>query len=1158
MSQVVDRLAPIAAKGPVVATHIGAFTETNTPQTYERYNREALTYVCPPEIADFQQQMLDKILRQGTAIGCIVAPFGYGKTSAAIATWKLCEAKGVLALPPFSCGSIGELGQAMASGVIERLGPDHAVKIQKAHDTLIVSSAQRLAQQDSEQYQINFETALRSIEDKIERGILQVEAMSNHLLIFIEQLTQIVVDAGYKGFLVIVDEFQQFLGNINKTTITNFRTLVWGLRTRGSVPFGFLITLDPDTERNLNERAGDIMHRIKEDGLYLDFTDAYDREFPRLLWTRYAEILGFTDYSQQIVDYATLDAIGQIGERHDLSNGPRTVIDVFQHIANTYATKQQPYSPMDLINDFMTGAIRFDGDQSKIASLVTELTSYDYIKRAPKRFETLKLIAAFPRGCPREVSERYNLADSYDELADLLRGEILTELPEGIALIDLQKVGKPQNKLNIILKKYWLHITEDEIVADKAVRLFAKYALEPLFPPSHNLISGWSSEDADFQLTPNGSYSRTYEGTFFEEYPKRRVYLQVCHSLDQAYPSDQFADVSFTFVLQRLNADPIAPAYDPTSRTFTLSLPINRPFDLPIPRDVRWIEEYLRPVVISPGVLLSLLDYIESHAPTIEGITTSEMARIEAHQQKLQTFLLTAVFGENLFQGLGLNVLARGEQSIREVLFSVLRSAYPTYRTLITSPQWETVLKAYAKALGLVGALHSRGIEPLSDAKSFIAAIFGFRNHAGFESQSKQYEDLLSIEKWTGDSGSVRFQRHPGETILHNAIILDSLDRGRLTQIGRRDGYLPEEVSWLAEFLVLRGFIQFDEETQTYIPTHTLSSPELEQLAFEIREESELLRLVVDTPSLRQVLEQVARAVTNLKTGELTDVQLLLLQAQNTVQQERPRIAKQLSSQLLSLRSTIHQHIDALKRSLPISNTGSPLDTHINGVGRILANRREVYAESLNRFSISINYALNQPSLADDARSLYKLIDASNAIFGEYNALAQTVEDILGLSSRHLDWIKLVQRLQQVAKYNEVLDTLADTTGFEREHITITQELMEALSVDGLQRYQTLFEAYWSRVLALLDEVSTAIKAQQIAQAKTEPKPSTVSQQSARSKKHPKNLDPILKLIEVADVSFAQVVDALNLTAEELQKRLIELEMQGQITVLITKGNKKQ
>jgi len=68
----------------------------------------------------------------------------------------------------------------------------------------------------------------------------------------------------------------------------------------------------------------------------------------------------------------------------------------------------------------------------------------------------------------------------------------------------------------------------------------------------------------------------------------------------------------------------------------------------------------------------------------------------------------------------------------------------------------------------------------------------------------------------------------------------------------------------------------------------------------------------------------------------------------------------------------------------------------------------------------------------------------------------------------------------------------------------------------------------------------------------------SASQQTARPEKHAKKLDPILNLIEGTDVSFAQLVDASNLTAEELQKRLVELEIQGQLTILITKGDKKR
>ena len=153
-------------------------------------------------------------------------------------TWRICEQNGILAIPPFSCSSVAEMGKAIATGIMFRLGINtkSANRVKEAYEGYLISSARRLAEQDVEFYNINYEAALHSIEDKIERGFLQIEATGSHLLGFLEVLTQIVVESGFKGLLIIVDEFQQFLGNINKAVITNFRTLVWGLRTRGTLP----------------------------------------------------------------------------------------------------------------------------------------------------------------------------------------------------------------------------------------------------------------------------------------------------------------------------------------------------------------------------------------------------------------------------------------------------------------------------------------------------------------------------------------------------------------------------------------------------------------------------------------------------------------------------------------------------------------------------------------------------------------------------------------------------------------------------------------------------------------------------------------------------------------------------------------------------------
>jgi predicted Rossmann fold nucleotide-binding protein DprA/Smf involved in DNA uptake len=114
---------------------------------------------------------------------------------------------------------------------------------------------------------------------------------------------------------------------------------------------------------------------------------------------------------------------------------------------------------------------------------------------------------------------------------------------------------------------------------------------------------------------------------------------------------------------------------------------------------------------------------------------------------------------------------------------------------------------------------------------------------------------------------------------------------------------------------------------------------------------------------------------------------------------------------------------------------------------------------------------------------------------------------------------------------------------------------MEGLSVDGLQRYHTLFIDCAPRVSALLDEVSTAIKAQQLAVNATIPvKSEPQAQQQRRPEKRAQKQDPVLGLIQGTTVSFAHLVNAANLTADELQKHLLELEKQRQIKITISKG----
>lgn len=1159
----VPDLSVLKQKTPIVATHVGQF-DGNYSETFRRYQNEVSTFVQAGEIQQYQRKLLDTILAPKTTLGCLVAPFGYGKTSTAIGLWQAASEVGLLAVPPFSCSSIAEMAHAIATGVERSLcctHPEASARIQLAYNTYLVSSAERLAQQDAAEYDISLEVAHRSIQDKLTRGLLTLEASGIHLLRFLDQLTETIIDAGFAGLLIIVDEFQQFLGNINKAVITSFRTLIWGLKTRRSQPLGFLFTMDPDTERNLSDRAGDILHRVKEDGLYLNFANMYDREFPRMLWDRYATLFGFQEDNSLIVDRATLESIGQICERVDLSNGPRTVINVFQQIATARTAYSQPYSPLDLIDDFLNGAIKFDGDRNKIASLVTELTSYDYIKRSPQRVKALKMIAAFPRGCSREVAEQYSLVDTIDHLVDELRGEILTELPEGIALIDLQRVGKPQNKLNIILKKYWLQITEAEIISVRIPNLFGHYVIEPLFPTYTHALSGWRREVDDFTLTPAGGYWQIYEGTFSREYPMRRICVQICRDLKQAIDPlglTKELDLNLIFVLHTEGDQHKESRHYSDRHTLVMHIPVHTPFALPLTRDIRWIEDYLRPVVMSPAVLLSLLDSIDRQLPTIEGVTTTEKQRIADTQAKLQTFLLTMLVDEVLFSGLEIPLISRGAAALAEAMFVLCRNYYPNYQTLATLAQWENLLMSYQQALAsdTLTLLQRRGIEPVEDTKANIAGLFGQSNHAGFQSQGRQLEPLLLINHWAGSQASIKFQQHPGEIHLLNFVNHNvGMSRDDLLQAGRRIGYTFKESEYLLTFLQQRGYLEFVPELCVYRSSSTLSYTELEDLNQDVQQELALHNtILLENTHLKQIESGLSELQSQLQHNQqLDEAQVRLTHYQRQLYIARSQLSQHLRKQMTVLHNELHQISEQLKKPLRLLADEIELSTHLNGMQRSIVaehiptiKRVEITATKLSEF-------LQQPfnlstSSVSQLETFINMVQSLKCEAVEQQRQAQNLIDRALLYSQ---WVELMEEVQRIKSYLKVAARIVDTTSLHHTMEELISQIQQNFSVFGVKGLSETYERYAPSLKKINDELQVAVRlAEQSAAYYSAEKSKSAS---ADTDPGTDSQSPVVVLLSQKQTSsLTNLLSQTGLTPGQLINELINLERSQLITVTIS------
>lgn len=1151
-------LNTLAEKEPVVATHVGIFDSDNIEQTYWRYQNETTTFVVSPEILQYQKQFIQTILEQKTTLACLVAPFGYGKTSTAINIWKASMDAGLLAIPPFSCNSIAEMGQAIATALIYRLesigDAKSASQVREAFHKYLTSSATRLAEQDAKRYGIDLEVALQSIEDKIKSGHLQLEASATHLLGFLEQLVTIASAAGFKGLVIIVDEFQQFLGNINKGVITNFRTLIWGLQTRGELPLGFLITMDPDTERNLTDRGADILHRIRNQGLYLTFSSVYDREFPRELWSRYAEAFGFAKHSSQIVDHATLEAIGQICERPDLSNGPRTVINIFQRIAALQLTRNQAYTPIDLIDDFLTGDIKFDGDRGKIASLVNEICSYDYIRRSSARVQIIKLISAFPRGCPPEVADRYSIRETYDFLLDELRGEILIELPEGVALIDLQRVGKPQNKLNIILKKYWLQITEEEIISDKALQHFARYGVSPLFPEYSSHQSGWKPETNQFLLTPNGGYFRVYEGTFFEEYPERRVAVQICFEVNEAVIPDGYVDAQFIFLIQRQEQTNDS-SFKSVGNipTYIIPIPIHQPFSRQLPRDVRDIESFLSPVVLTPGVLVSLLNYIAEQVPQLEGVSEQEYQRILDTHAKLQEFLLTMLISDETFKNYGIKIYSRGIQAFRDALFNILRSRYPKYQTIQTSPVWRKNLDQYKQALENATSAQRRGIDPLIDTKSAIARLFEQRQYAGFESYIKQYNGLIEILDWRGDSGSITFHRHPHEDFLIEVISVDAgLTEDEVFATSRGQGYLFDETQNLIDFLLLRGYIERDEATDRLIMATTYTQDELINLARTLLNElhfmSEFLQPGDLHSQIRTLLENLER-----KSIDLSDAQVRLVHYQRQVQTARNEITLKLRAIVQNKIEQLYKYKARFDVPLPESAAGILLDSLINGAQRTLQSDVGTALSRLEKRIHAMRKTIEQ-SLDLDTNDFTVFKDYATQVKRELQNADEDekfLKALLDQCETHHNWVQLIDRLKRLSDMTGAAAEITDTKVIEKNIKGIQVEIQQELASEGLKQYRSIYDNFVSPISEIQRELETLVHLAEtrsrngsstyVPALSTAPKPASAPNgKSTLQIEHP-NQDGLVNLREMLQYSNKDEVEFLHY--------LLQLSEAGEILI---------
>ncbi len=762
------------------------------------------------------------------------------KTASAIGLWRAWQEDGLLAIPPISCGSFPDIARGVRDWLTYIL-PECGEPVASAHERFLLGSAEALAQRDEREFGIPFERAIAAIRDKLERGYLDFEDVSLNLLVFLEQATALAVAAGYGGLVVSIDEFQQLLGNASKGTLVALRQLIWGLRTR-ELPLGLLLTMDPDTERTLADRAGDILHRIKDDGLYLNLQHVYSREFPSRLWGQYVKALDLNDGARNAIDRTTLDALGQLCEREDLSNGPRMVINALQMAAIAGEHDgAAPYSPLDLIDHLMDGSIRFDGDRSILPTLLAELLNFPYFQRSAEMTAALKLLAAFPRGCSIDVARRYGLAEAWHKLGDDLRGDIVSELDEGLALVELQRVGRPANRLNVLLRRYWMQITDLQLFAEDASLAFVQVVLPLLFPPKKHDLSGWDGVD-EVRLSADGSYCGIIEGTSAPRFPLRRLFLRVVGEREVVTTDPTAdADLSVLFRLSHSAATTKVSTHDEDSR-LEITLALGGRAEGGLRGGLVWIEHYLSPQPITPALILNLLRYLAREGGS--DYTERDQARIDDTVARLQAWLLAELLPVSAFTVGESTVVQAGQGGLQEFLFGLATRRWPDYKPLAVHQHWGKLLADYETALGRIPPAARVGVAPIEGTKAEISILLGQVRHAGFVSRAKQYGELLRLDRWTANDGAITFLPHPAEMRLSAAVrAVSRLPVDHSYALLRAAGYAAAETQMLIRMAKARGLVAEAERALTTpdVPSAVELVHQAGALATRIREMGEVV-----------------------------------------------------------------------------------------------------------------------------------------------------------------------------------------------------------------------------------------------------------------------------------------------------------------------------
>jgi hypothetical protein len=809
---------------PIADTISGFKAAANPVEALNHYEILARQLWMPPLVEQFGHRFFNSAISGKTAWASVSAPYGFGKTAAAICLWQRARNAGFLAIPPLSCTSFDELAAA-----IEAVASAQVPSLRSALRELRLSTwrdeLDQMARSDSSDYGIPQKILRRLFHDKAQRGRLAFTSETHQFVEFLSKMTRLAANK-CKGLIIVIDELQQLLGPLDVRAINRFREFVWGTRTERA-KFGVILALDTLLESRLARWAEDILHRIREGGLTIKLTDVYTKEFPRWLWANLTDRNGSKKPRVERIAIAddVLLSLGQLVERSDLANGPRTVVDVFQRAVDHFKTQKKQYRVSDLTDDIQAGRLRYLGEGYPIQKELARLLSDEWIATNPVRQSVVKALGTFPQGCPDTILRRaVSNAKRLNETVTELFPSVLVRLAAGWALEGLQQVRRPVTNWEQILQQCWERLPGLDALSAHVPDFVLRILIARLFPRGNPSDPQWEATSTESVAALTGW--RRFRGSFDPDFPKREVAIYINNKRPSSWPED--TTVAFAFVCDddlRSSRRPSAVVGSPGR--IELHLPMFRPLEHGIPAEVSRYSKFIQPEPFRPATILAALHELKSFVDfkeqdRVDSLAAGEMGR----QPQVDSFVVSAtdLLLSELFEGavstaVGKPITLRGTELIRALFSESCRYRFPHYRTLMRTPRWRQMLNTYHTAL-ISSKLDTRALQggaEIEGKKSEIyEKLFAQNSTAAGDSLVRALGPLLRV---SGDSKcfKVRLALHPGETALLHYLRKvprnHEVPNDAAIEFLHHQGYLDEEATHLIDLLAARHAIAKQKRT---------------------------------------------------------------------------------------------------------------------------------------------------------------------------------------------------------------------------------------------------------------------------------------------------------------------------------------------------------